>query len=240
MSSRRSLWVVLLCCIGAIVFASNAYAETKTWNLANDFPLAKQNPAPDKYGHKGIWYYSQGTVVKGVTKYPLLKHFIDPAEEQSACGVEGFYVWNKSEQSTPVILYNSGPLVEEGKDPCDGAPFAAKTVFMHPEFGGKGNSAVARWKSPITGSVTVSGSVQLVDPNGVHAKGISWKLARWRKTGETIIAGPSETHETNLMSFGPTSVPVVKGEYLNLQLGTAMGSNGAYNTTAVSLTITSP
>jgi hypothetical protein len=139
-----------------------------------------------------------------------------------------------------VILYNSGPTVEEGRDPCDGATFATKTVLMHPEFGGKGRSAVARWKSPIAGSVTVSGSVQLVDPNGVLVKGISWKLFGSRKRGETTIAGPYETHETNLMSFGPTSVSVVKGEYLNLQLGTAIGSNGAFNTTAVSLTITSP
>jgi hypothetical protein len=239
-SPRQSLWIVLVACIGFILLSSPAHAETKAWNLANEFSLAKLNPAPDKYGDKNTWYYSQGTIVKGVAKYPLLKYFIDPAEEQAACGVEGFYVWDKAEQSTPVILYNSGPMVEAGRDPCDGAPFATKTVFMHPEFGGKGRSAVARWKSPTTGTVTVSGSVQLVDPNGVLVKGISWKLSGSRKRAETTIAGPYETHETNLMSFGPTSVSVIKGEFLNLQLGTAMGSNGAYNTTAVSLMITSP
>jgi hypothetical protein len=240
-SLRRSSQIVLAALCVGLLFAAIAQAETKTWNLSSDFPLTKLNPAPDKYGHKSVWYFSYGVLDNAANKYPKMKYFFGPAELEAACGTKEGYTWKRINSVTGGALgigYNAGPTVEEGQDQC--APYVTlptKNVFMHPELAGKGFAAVIRWKSKLTGTVTASGSVQLVDSyNAFSIKGISWEFDR----GATRVVGPFEDLDTNQMSFGPVEVPVVKGEFLNLEVGAAPGHNGAYDTTDVSLTITSP
>ena len=224
---------VLVTFCAALLFAAAAQAEARTWSLANDFPLTKLNPAPDKYGHKGTWAYMYS---KQPGRYLKLTQFYDAATLESTCGVD-FYVWNKTKEnslSTPAIFYNAGETIEPPNttNRCNpSTTFPAKTVFLHPQF--LGGPAVVRWKSSVTGTVTVSGSVQCTDPN---ITGISWQLDR----NSTVLLGPFETYEDNLMPFGPTAVSVVRGEFLYLKVGLAAGANGASDTTAVNLTITSP
>ena len=94
--------------------------------------------------------------------------------------------------------------------------------------------AVVRWKSPITGTVTVSGSVQPVDSNVVFS-GLAWQFAK----GQAILAS-GETKEDNLTSFGPAEISVIAGEYLNLEVGRAQLTSGYYGSTAATLTVTLP
>jgi hypothetical protein len=238
-SLRHSSQFVLAALCGLLLFAASARAEERTWNLASEFGSLAKNPAPDKYGHKAVWYYSVGRPDR--LKYPNLKYFFGAPAVEAACGIKEVYEWDQHAQveGAPAVWYNAGPTVEEGQDQC--APYVTlptKTVFMHPKIGTPGSSvvydAVVRWKSYKTGTVTVSGSVQLVD--SYPAKGISWGLDR----GETRLVGPTESSETNLMSFGPMTVSVVSGEYLNLEVGREPAVFGYYDSTAVSLTITSP
>jgi hypothetical protein len=224
---RQALWAALVASVGMLLFAATTRAETKTWNLANDFPVIKQNPAFDKYRHR-VWFFSQGEAHNALNKYPELTHFFDPAEEEAACGIKDFYEFDaqKSVTETPAIWYNAGSTVERGSNRCaPSATYPAKTAFMHPGFY---HDAVVRWKSYITGMVTVTGSVEPVD---ALVTGISWELDR----GSTILVGPIEAFEDSLTSFGPITVSVVKGEFLNF----AIGGDGGFDSTAVTLTITS-
>jgi len=234
---RRSWRAGLAALCGALALTAVAQAKSQagTWNLANEFTLTKQNPAPDKYGHKAVWFYTYGEAGQ-LGKYKKLKYSFGPAEQKAACGVSDYYGWNKTDavNGTPAIWYNAGPLVEEGHNSC--APFTtspAQTVFMHPEAFGKDLDAVVGWRSPIKGAVTVSGSIQPVDR---FVTGIAWQLDQ----GSTILAGPGEVFEDATTSFGPLEVPVAKGQYLYLEVGRPPTVSGAYDSTAVTLTITSP
>lgn len=241
-SGWRLSHLLLLAFSCLLVLAGSAQAKPKvpppySWNLAADFPLTAQNAAPDKYGDKNIWFYSQSNGHEPSTKYAKMKTYVGPAEEEASCGVKGFHVWEKrhSTNGTPGIVFNAGPTVEEGETSCaPHARFAANTVFMSPEFLGDGHASVVRWHSIVTGNVTVSGSVQLVD--SFPSKGIRWEL----DNGVTPVVGPFEEYGTSLMSFGPVTVPVVKGNYLNLVVRPAAAATGAFDSTAVSLTISYP
>ena len=136
-SRRQVLSAALVASTGVLLFAATAQAETKTWNLANEFPLIKQNPAPDKYGDKGVWFFSRGEAHNPLNKYPKLSRFFDPAEEEAACGVKDFYEFgmNKHVNGLPAIWYNAGSTIERGSNRCAAsATFPGKTVFMHPRF----------------------------------------------------------------------------------------------------------
>ena len=168
--------------------------------------------------------------------YLKMSQFYGAATEEAACGVKEFYLWNKTKGSptaTPAIFYNAGETVLPGSDHCDlAATYPGKTVFLHPQFL-LGAEAAVRWRSPVTGTVTVTGSVQCTDP---FLSGISWQLDK----GATALVGPTETFEDNLMPFGPMAVSVVKGQFLQLGVGLAKGANGSSDSTAVDLTITFP
>lgn len=239
--SRRLFWILLLGSAGLVLFAATAQAEPRTWNLANEFPLTKRNPAPDKYGNEAVWWYEHG--VAGGSRFAKYGRLFGPGEEEAACGpaLGEVYGWGgrKGVEGTPALWYNAGPTVEEGQDLC--APFAtlpSETVFMHPAVTGRHSKhfvdSVARWKSPMTGTVTISGSIQPVDSH-VSNSGVSWQFDK----GQVMLAA-GESAEDALTSFGPIEVPVIQNEYLNLEVGHSAGVYGYYDSTAVVLSITSP
>jgi hypothetical protein len=198
--------------------------------------LDKKNPAPDKYKDPHVWTFMGGEA-NNPGSYEKLGHFVSPLQVAERCpSVHDFYEWKKGRNTifdTPGDFYNAGPAIEEGQTECaPHAAFPAKTFFMAPEFGGKGHAAIVRWKSPITGLVTVAGSVQCVDS---FVTGVTWEL----KQGVTTLFGPTENTGDSLMSFGPMEIRVVRGEALNLAVGLGKSSHGAYDSTAVNLTITS-
>jgi hypothetical protein len=233
---RHAVQVAVAAFCGVLVAAATAQAETKTWSLGSEFPRTAQNPVSDKYGNKAVWSYMSG--VPDGTRYAKLAHFFGAAEVEAACGIKEVYEWAKeaSVEVPPAIWYNAGPTVEEGQDLC--APrvtLATKTAFMHPKLGKPGSrvvDAVARWKSPITGTVTVSGWVQRVDS---APRGIAWHFDR----GTTVLAS-GESFEDNVMPFETANLSVLKGEFLNLEVGRALTDPGFNDSTAVSVTITSP
>jgi hypothetical protein len=237
-SSRGIARSVLAALCMAAVFAATAQAKGSkkvlrpgTWNLADEFPLTKENPAPDQYGDTKVWTYADGA--------GKLKYFFDASEEEARCGVKEFFEWDALKHSvtgTPAIWYNAGPSVAEGEDACDpSGAFPAKTVFMAPEAFGSELEGVVRWKSPGSGTVTVSGSVQLVDSNPTQ-RGIRWEVLQ----GSSTLTGGA-TYEQNLMTFGPVEVSVAAKEYLTLEIRRIRPElNGDNDAAAVNWTITSP
>jgi len=237
-SLRHLSRTVLVAFCGVLLFAAAAQAKTKlppetTWNLASEFGLqAKQNPAKDKYRDKAVWSYMYGEA-DAPSSYSLMKYRISPKKVEKACGPYDFYEWNTllSTTGTPTIYYNAGP--EQSNRCAPYARFPAQTAFMHPEAGGGTLNAVVGWKSPITGTVTLSGSIESTDH---YVEGISWQLDQ----GSTILSGPTEQADNNPTSFGPIEISVTAGESVYLDVGPKLGTLGRFDTTAVSLTIASP
>jgi len=231
---RRLLHVFFAAFIGALLLTAAANATPhKTWNLTKAFAVHKnKNPVrtnkdPDLWS----WMYGEADTP---SSYALMTDYLSPKIISKACSIKRFYQWDKLPipSGTPTIFYNAGATVEEGHNPC--APFATyptKTVFMHPEAGGNLYAVVA-WRSPITGVVTVSGSVQCTDS---HVSGIVWELDQ----GSTILLGPTEKADDGLTTFSLTALPVTAGQSLYFEIGPKPGSGGTFDTTAVTLNITS-
>lgn len=234
-SPRRTSGVMLAALLVSLAFASAARATEKTWNLAADFPLVQQNPAYDKYGHK-VWAYMYGTENTPST-YRKLPYYFSPAQLEAECNIKEFYQYDfgSNANRTPAIFYNGGETVPAGpENHCDHSEILpGKTVFMHPEANGN-LDAVVRWKSTVTGTVMVAGSVECVDES---VSGISWQLDH----NSTVVLGPTEVHDNLLHTFGPIAVPVTKiKEYLYFEIKHAAGASGTSDSTAVNLTITGP
>jgi hypothetical protein len=156
------LVALLVVVLGTLMLTVTASAKAEqTWDLTHDYGAhPESNPAPDQYGDTGVWSFMYGSA--DTPSSYALGSYISPAQTKASCGRTGFYVWDKA-GALPEIAYNAGPMIKEGQDPCEPhAKLATETVSMAPEIPGS-MSAVVGWKSPITGTVTVSGSVARID-----------------------------------------------------------------------------
>jgi hypothetical protein len=237
---HRAHLLVLAALLGTVLSAglltTTASAVTaKTWTIGETLVkgTGHLNPAPDRFKDKAVWSYMWGEA-DTPSSYVLDKSYANAKQEKRNCGTQEFRVWRGAGSLPPGMWFNAGPAVEEGQDRC--APLAhypADSFFMHPGLeAGPSNYAVARWKSPITGTITLSGSVQVIDAG---VSGVAWQL----DNGSAILAGPGEMRDTSRAVFGPLTIQVVAGESLYLEVGRAAGVSGSNDGTEVSLTITS-
>jgi hypothetical protein len=232
-SVRHTLVVVFVFLSVTALAATASATKPRTWRLTQEAPKHRaENPRPDRYKHPGVWSWMYGEA-DTPSSYLLMDNYFNPKVEETECGTEKFYGWSKASDffGLPAVFYNAGPTVARGDTRC--APFAeypTKTFFMHPD-NASSLASVVRWKSPITGTVIVSGSVQ---PTDSHVEGIIWQLDQ----GSTILAGPTEKTDNSVTSFGPITISVVAGESLYLEMTRGV-DGGSYDTTAVTLNITS-
>ena len=204
-------------------------AGANTWELTQSFAEHPQeNPLPDQLGNPGVWSWMSGEADTPASYSPLA--FESPAEVEAECPtVVGFDQWFSVVTRFPTIGYNSGPRVKRNGTGCaPSAEFPSNTVLTGPGVGSN-LSAVFNWRSPVTGTVMVSGSLRCTDRN---VQGIAWELDR----GSSILLGPIEKTDDNVTAFGPLAVSVNAGESLYLEIGPGL-SNGAFDTTAVTFTI---
>ena len=94
-----------------------------------------------------------------------------------------------------------------------------------------GVDSIIRWKSPITGEVTVSGSIRGIN---TYEPGITWELYQ----GTESLADPITETNDQPSTIGPISVTVDSGQSLYLVIG-AGGTSGDYDDCALTFTITS-
>jgi hypothetical protein len=169
--------------------------------------------------------------------YKKLPNYFGPEAVEAYCNIKNIHQYDKlkNPNGTPAIFYNAGETIPAGpENHCDhSVTLPGKTVFMHPQANGD-LDAIVRWKSTVKGTVTVSGSVECVDE---FVTGISWQLDK----NSTVILGPTEVHDNALRTFGPVTVPVTnRNDFLYLEMKHAADASGTGDSTAVSLTITSP
>lgn len=248
-SLRHAQLLAVIVVVGAVLSVTLSTGTagasvSKSWSVTTEFAAHKRkNPIPDKYKHPEVWSWMYGEA-DTPSSYLLMEAFTTATTHKRECGPRGIYQWSRipnpsrTLQGSPMIQYNAGPTIERGRDRC--GPFVeypTKTIFMHPdiplleEFGEHFLASVVRWKSPITGVVTVSGSVQPMD---THVEGIAWQLDQ----GSTILLGPTEQADDSLTPFGPMTVSINAGESLYLDI-TRGNSEGSFDTTAATLNITS-
>jgi len=233
-SLQRTLIVCLGVALPVMLLATVANAaKPKTWEVTKEFAAHKKlNPAPDKYKDPDVWSWMYGEA-DTPSSYMPMENFFPPQVNKRECDVTGFSEWNRSPEffDLPVVFYNAGPTVGRSRNQCArSAEYPTKTFFMHPD-NASSLASIVSWKSPITGTITVSGSVQPTDSN---VEGIVWQLDQ----GSTILIGPTEETSDSRTSFGPATVSVSTGESLYFEISRGI-DGGSYDTTAVNLDITS-
>src|SRR5436305_7950983 len=204
-----------------IVPAPHAQGATLTWNFTQDFS-ATANPAPDSHGNTGVWSYLQGTAHNPAT-YSLL-----PQPVANQCNNHAVDFWNTA-SGYPAVAHNRGTTTAT----CATATIPAGQGFVHPSSAGP---AIIGWKSPITGTVSITGSV--VDDDALCGDGILWSIDK----GATILAsggfanGGSQAFSAGTGGSSLASRAVSAGDKLYL-LVLPKGSFDC-DTTGVNLTIT--
>lgn len=192
------------------------------WDFATDFGAFPNqlNPIGDDFGNTDVWAYMRGAA-QATSGYTLLTDFTRECTGDTVDhwrGPGGFRL--------PVVAKNSGPATT-----C-GSPFATGEAYVHPDGS---QDAIIRWKSPVTGSVAVTGSVGVPSPG---SNGITWSIDK----GSSIVAsGSIGPDSSQLFSAGTggaslTSVAVTAGDSLYL----VVGDNDQINSdlTKVTFTIT--
>lgn len=133
----------------------------RVWNLANDYVLdpfegGQGMSHSDSYGNPGVWNLLDLVPVPG-----FMTTFVKDAER-----VPGLAVW-RGTGDTPSVFVNTNS--QEIKFITITQP--ARSIGFHP--GPQGGVALA-WKSPITGTISVTGQVRDIDATG--GDGIAWQL----------------------------------------------------------------
>lgn len=144
----------------------------------------------------------------------------------NADGVEG---WEQWEAGSVVVGKNRTSATQT----ANGITWPAQTIKVHPESNA---FAVVSWRSPITGSVKVEGSVTDYDPNG--GDGITWFIDR----GDTTLAfgsypnGASQTFADGTGGMGLASVAVTEGQTIDFLVGP--GGSNLFDSTGLDVRIT--
>lgn len=219
--------------VGALVLAagSGASAATKqTWNLSADMGShPARNPAPDKYGHSKVWYFLSGALDEPGTFRKL--PFVSPASLASECGYPQTYAWEHG-FTYPVISYNQQAI--PATNPClageHSSAVAAHTVVVGPTLNESDQGVVMEWKPPISGTVTLSGSL-----TGMQSceTGITYEVDQGTST---LIAGNEVGNQT--ASFKSLVISVKTGQPVYLEIVDAPGSDGSCDNILVTFTIT--
>lgn len=153
---------------------------------------------------------------------------IDGLYTQRAENVQGYATvngWGKPE--TPSMLTNRGE--DEVKFLTLVVP--GRSVVMHPS---PTEDAIAAWRSPMAGTVKLSGLVS--DADGVCGNGAAWRLELLSDTGVTVLAqGVYDNGQRNEFAV-PQEVQIAKDDVLSLIVN-ARDNNHACDTSHVSLTI---
>lgn len=200
------------------------------WNLARDFrPAPNQvNPNPDQYGDADVWQFlKSSSLAHDPSTYSPLGGFT--AAVANIGGLNMYYNPDDTTWALPSLgLNTTSSTLRDGT-----ATWPAHTILMHP---GNGELAVAAWRSPISGSVSISGGAQDID--AMCGNGVSWSIDK----GATTIAsgsfgnGGRQFFQDGQGGAGLASVNVAVGDtiYLTIDPNT---SDLYCDSTGVDLTI---
>jgi hypothetical protein len=192
------------------------------WNVRAAFAKNPTlNPAPDTYGNPGVWSWMYGSPNTPST------YALDTFE--LGCGSKHFDQWS-DHGANPFVLYNRGKAILGACGSADVWP--KHSIIVSPGctcYGTGAIDSIISWTSPITGTVTVAGTVQGANK---PEPGITWELDQ----GSTILLGPNPENKDQVADIGPVSVSVTAGQSLYVEIGNG-GDSGAYDDAVFGLTI---
>lgn len=179
------------------------------WNAAAEFSDSA-NPAPDHDTNPGVWSYLEGPISGGQVPSGYVLMSDAGANVWRSAAPDGF--------GTPAIQRPTTELV------------------VHPAAD---RYAIVGWKSPITGTVPVSGSVTDVDAN--CGDGVAW----WINQGATNLAsgsianGGTQAFSAGTGGSGLTSVAITAGDVLYFIVGPGSTGSTAHfcDSTGIDVTI---
>jgi murein DD-endopeptidase MepM/ murein hydrolase activator NlpD len=227
--ARRLLVLVMMAVVAVAALSTLPWSATPgteatgvTWNLSSDFRVSpnQANPNPDAHGNADVWYFMQGaSLVQDPTTYSLLPNFRTNIWE-----VEGLEEWYGNYfDTTPLVMINatgSTPPPSQVK-----FPWPPGVVLLHPS---PTQLSVVGWKSPISGTVTLSGAFGDYDPN--CGNGVVWSI----DDGTAPVANGIIPNGGS-QDFGPIAESVSEGDFIYF----VIDPNGYYacDSTGLDLTI---
>ena len=176
--------------LGPTESASGAISQT--WDPAVDFDVAfpHRNPGADRYGNTGVWSFLRSPEAEhNPASYFLLTDFADPLP------TFGGEAWYDSEYLNLLI----------GKRTAD------DTIYLHPWSNGAiRKDAIVGWTSPISGQITINGTVARTQHScPVHAGNVVFSVDRGAVSLEEILVGFAQQARFSLT----TSVVVGESVY---------------------------
>jgi hypothetical protein len=173
------------------------------------------------------------------TNYVALDVYTD--NFTGVAGLDGWYNSADTHAQTPLVLKNTNatPVTLAGT-----ATIPPNSMDVHPgseASAANGFYAVVGWKSPVSGSVSISGGVSDEDPNG--GDGIAWSIDSYNGATNTTLSsgsypnGGSQPFASG--SGGPssiTNIAVTAGEFLYFVIDPK--ADYLYDSTNLDVTIT--
>jgi hypothetical protein len=226
MKAKKRLLCLALSCLMVFVTFSAAAAQTQTWNLATDFRIYpnQANPNPDTQSNANVWYFMESSsLTHDPMTYSLLPEFIT-----DAFYIPGIQQWQGTTPSggeknkLSAIGINATGSFQQALT----ISWPANVVRVHPL---PDRFVVVGWRSPINGSVDVTGSFYDLDANG--GDGVDWFIDRGAMT---IASGAIANGGSQQFQSGVNGVSVNYGDFLYF----IVGPNGSYDNDSTGLDLT--
>jgi hypothetical protein len=193
--------------------------------------LATNNQISFSQGANVVWYFLRSTSLAHQPKtYQFLSAYFEPCVSDSFSHfADGMACWQNPNLERgiypiPLVGVNFTYLTQLPNG-LFGIP--PRSVFIHPSSSGL---AIIGWKSPITGSVNVTGFFSDLDPTA--GNGVIWSVDKGSQTlasGAIANRGPSQT-------FSVSDVSVSAGQVLYFVVDPNSGDDFS-DTTGVDVTI---
>jgi pimeloyl-ACP methyl ester carboxylesterase len=194
------------------LLAAPALAAT-SWDMLRDF-----RPAPQQANPSGVWSYLQTQDSQNYRNYLLLPTFTAAA----LGGISGLEQWSGTDQYGDADYLPEVGVNETGSSQTYKTfAWPSHTLKVHPD---SGNDVVVRWTSPISGTVSVKGSVDHIDD--ACGDGILWYID---KDGVALASGSvyQSTQDFGAGTGGSAlaSIPVSAGDAIDF----GVNDNGDVN-----------
>lgn len=211
----------------AVAFAAlSPAAQAETWDFAGDFrPNNSGNSTPDRYGHPGVWSYRLAPSNDAFEGFPLSKFTTQPFGAGYPY-LKDVYAWAADDGVTRIFvgvkLGDTGSCV--APQTCT---LRNGDGYMHPS---DAYDAVARWTSPIAGTVRLTGVMQSVDGNGTGMTYRVTKNSATQSSGSIAPTGPGSTFDL--------STTVAVGDTIDFRIGS--GGSATSDGMKVDFTVARP
>ena len=179
------------------------------WNLASDFRRSpnQENPNRDSCGTLGVWHFMMSADLnRDPQTYSLLPYFAS-----SSGGIQGLEKWSGPEHLPPPDGIPEFAINTTGVDQYVPYVFPPNVIDAHP---GITRLAIAGWRSPISGTVRITGFVNDLNPG--CGDGILWYIDKGTANlaAGSIASGGSQEFRDGTGGDNLAEVAVNQGDFV--------------------------